>query len=572
MPALSIVSAIQSSDPDPNFTPVYSLIAGVLNNDAFSISSSDLIADSVFNYEVQNQQVIQITANDGNGCSISSQFTITIVDTTDTPTDILLSNNIIGEDLPIGTTVGQFSTIDEDSWDAHAYTLVAGAGDTHNIYFTISGDTLSTDSVLDYENIPVYSIRVRSTDLGNAFVEKVFTISLLNENDPPTMILLSNDSITENLPTGSVVGTLSAIDMDVADVHVFTLINNVLSNSLFQISGNQLLTADTLDFETQSSHTVLIKVTDSGNDTLTMQFVIGIRDSNDVPTNISLSSNLIFENQPAGILIGNFSSTDQDTADSHTYTFVNGPGDPGNASFTISGNQLFSADTFHFAVQDTFSIRVRSTDLAGTFTEKVFEIIIRDENDAPTDIIIDTLWIQEGNSPNSYISKIQTVDLDVWDIFTYQLVGGTGDEDNDQFEISGDNLYIKTMTNFDIQTAYNFRVRSVDSAGAFVERGFVLQVNDIAGNSIPLGAANYISPNGDGKNDYWKIPNVELYDDFSLTVFNEHGQTVYFKSDNYDNTFDGKYNGDPLPTGSYYYVFTNPKSGKTFKGLITIVK
>ena len=97
----------------------------------------------------------------------------------------------------------------------------------------------------------------------------------------------------------------------------------------------------------------------------------------------------------------------------------------------------------------------------------------------------------------------------------------------------------------------------------------MLQVEDIAGNSIPLPSTNYISPNGDGKNDFWKVDNIEIYKDFELNIFDQFGQVIYNVPNNYKNEFDGMYKGTALPTGNYYYIFQ--KDQKQFKGNITIV-
>ncbi|MDB5226194.1 MAG: hypothetical protein JWN78_387 [Bacteroidota bacterium] len=62
---------------------------------------------------------------------------------------------------------------------------------------------------------------------------------------------------------------------------------------------------------------------------------------------------------------------------------------------------------------------------------------------------------------------------------------------------------------------------------------------------------NAFSPNGDGINDYFKIPCFSGPIEFS--VYNRWGIEVY-RNDAYLNDWDGKYKGAPLPDGTYYYV------------------
>ena len=82
---------------------------------------------------------------------------------------------------------------------------------------------------------------------------------------------------------------------------------------------------------------------------------------------------------------------------------------------------------------------------------------------------------------------------------------------------------------------------------------------------------NVFSPNGDGINDVWKIKYLEYYPGASIQVYNRFGQLV-FTSVGYDKAWDGTYQGNPLPVGTYYYVI-NPKNGRSIiSGAVTLIK
>ena len=66
---------------------------------------------------------------------------------------------------------------------------------------------------------------------------------------------------------------------------------------------------------------------------------------------------------------------------------------------------------------------------------------------------------------------------------------------------------------------------------------------------------NAFSPNGDGINDLWLITNGNCLLKAKAQVFNRYGAKV-FEEENYRNTWNGTYNGKPLPDGTYYYVIT----------------
>jgi gliding motility-associated-like protein len=63
---------------------------------------------------------------------------------------------------------------------------------------------------------------------------------------------------------------------------------------------------------------------------------------------------------------------------------------------------------------------------------------------------------------------------------------------------------------------------------------------------------NGFSPNGDTKNDFFKIENIELFPDSDLKVFNRWGNLV-FQTTGYQNDWDGSFNGKQLPDGTYFY-------------------
>ena len=82
------------------------------------------------------------------------------------------------------------------------------------------------------------------------------------------------------------------------------------------------------------------------------------------------------------------------------------------------------------------------------------------------------------------------------------------------------------------------------------------------------------TPNGDGINDRWLVNLRACYTKAIVEVFNRYGNRVY-RSENYQNDWDGRYEGKALPDGTYYYVITldliNGK--KTYvKGNVTILR
>jgi gliding motility-associated-like protein len=85
------------------------------------------------------------------------------------------------------------------------------------------------------------------------------------------------------------------------------------------------------------------------------------------------------------------------------------------------------------------------------------------------------------------------------------------------------------------------------------------------------GIPNTFSPNGDGVHDRWEIKHLESYPGVTVDIYNRYGQLVY-QSVGYSQPWDGKFKGNPLPAGTYYYII-NPKNGrKPMTGFVDIIR
>ncbi|OFX42407.1 MAG: hypothetical protein A2046_13350 [Bacteroidetes bacterium GWA2_30_7] len=56
---------------------------------------------------------------------------------------------------------------------------------------------------------------------------------------------------------------------------------------------------------------------------------------------------------------------------------------------------------------------------------------------------------------------------------------------------------------------------------------------------------NVITPDGNGKNDYWIIDNIHLYPKCEVSVFDRWGNIVFNKTSGYDNLWNADYKGNP---------------------------
>jgi concanavalin A-like lectin/glucanase superfamily protein/type IX secretion system substrate protein/Big-like domain-containing protein len=126
---------------------------------------------------------VSVTDNGTGELSDSESFTLTVNPANDRPTGIDLSNMIVEERVLSGTKVGFFSTTDPDVGDTHLYSLVEGEMSNDNDAFIILGDSLFTNSEIDYEAQSTYWIRVQTNDGNGEVFSMPFVITVTDVDE-----------------------------------------------------------------------------------------------------------------------------------------------------------------------------------------------------------------------------------------------------------------------------------------------------------------------------------------------------------------------------------------------------
>jgi gliding motility-associated-like protein len=81
-----------------------------------------------------------------------------------------------------------------------------------------------------------------------------------------------------------------------------------------------------------------------------------------------------------------------------------------------------------------------------------------------------------------------------------------------------------------------------------------------------------ITPNGDGKNDYFNIHGIEHFSESELVVLNRWGEEVYHSDSPYLNSWNGTdRKGNDLPEETYY-VILKISAERSWKGYLVIVR
>jgi hypothetical protein len=239
---------------------------GDADNASFTIDGATLKTTASFDFETKTSYAIRVQAMDQGGLTVEKQFTVTVTNVNETPTDITLSASSIAENQASGTTVGTLNTTDPDAGNTFTYTLVSGDGDADNANFTIDGTTLKTAASFDLETKSSYAIRVKAMDQDGLTVQKQFTITVVDGNDGATQVVLSN-VVSSLLATANTSSAIPLADVSIVDdswgTNTFSL--SGADAGAFELVSNQLrLKAGTvLNYATQNSYAVTVNVDDT---------------------------------------------------------------------------------------------------------------------------------------------------------------------------------------------------------------------------------------------------------------------------------------------------------------------
>ena len=297
-------------------------------------------------------------------------------------------------------------------------TLTVNRGDTSGVSFAItggadkakfslSGNTL-TFVATDFEGRDkhTYSVAITASEAGKSSVSKTITVTVTNLNDvAPTNLQISNTDLVADLPAGTVVGTLSATDIDTAaDALTFTITSN---NADFEIvNRNQLKTKRRI--VTIGNMTVPIKVSDGVQHTrkdFTIKVIEGLEDEGELV--ITTTDVATPENADKVIAL----TVNRSDVSGVSFAITGGAD---KAKFSLSGNTLtFAATDFEVRSDHAYSVIITASEAGESSVSKTITVTVTDLNDvAPTNIQISNTNLLKDQPIGTVVGILSATDID----------------------------------------------------------------------------------------------------------------------------------------------------------------
>jgi hypothetical protein len=291
--------------------------------------------------------------------------------------------------------------------------------------------------------------------------EEDYTIRILDVNDPPTNIRLSSYTVSEKASIGTTVGTLLADDEDARTTNPCSLwkVDDSSSHSnAFKLSGtNIVVTAKSLDHESQKAHPIVITCVDydytsstgRNKKTASATVIIDIKDEHEPPISITLDHDSVDENSAVNTKVGTVTATDQDTetltfklvaattsVKSNTGTktvdaanlFKFGSASCTNPNTgttrTICNADILVKGKLDYEDIESYDVIIFAYDSKSHHISKRLTLHVNDVNEAPTDILLGSTTIDENAPGRTLIGNIDVEDPDNPDNYTI-LPNGT---------------------------------------------------------------------------------------------------------------------------------------------------
>ena len=406
----NIDSPVSATDGNSSDTLAYSLSGTDADSFAIVSTTGQLQTKDALDYETKNTYTVTITASDDKDSdTIIVTINVTDVAENNAPvfTEGATATRSIAENTVAGTNIDTpVAATDADS-DTLTYTL--GGTDAASFAIVESTGQLQTKLALNYERKPTYTVIVTVSDNKGGSDSINVTINVTNVVDEGTQqqtqeetvmnnapVFTEGDSTTRSIAENTVAGTnigtaIGATDADTGDTLSYSL-GGTDANSFAIVSATgQLQTKDALDYETKTSYSVTITVSDqnSGTDTISVTInvinvVEGVANNAPVFTEGASTTRAIAENTVAGTNIGSpVSATDADTSNEIPNVLAYSLSGTDAASFTLDSlsGQLQTSEALDFETKTSYTVVVSVSDGKGGTDSITVTINVTDVNE-----------------------------------------------------------------------------------------------------------------------------------------------------------------------------------------------
>ncbi len=423
----------------------------------------------------------------------NTNATITIVDNRAPIVANAIADQSVDQDASFNFQFAANAFSDPDG-NSLTYTATLANGSALPSWLTFNAADRRFTGTPGNDDVGNLSIRVTATDPYNASVSDVFTLGVVNINDPPIVNeAIADQSATEGTAFSFQVPGTTFIDPDVGEA---------LSYSATLANGDPLLPWLSFDATTQTfsgtpaggdvgSVNIRVTATDLAGASAFDEFTLVVVATGTPPANNPPVVNQAIAPQSATagteftFLVPANTFTDSDPGDVLTYTATRANGDPLPNWLSFNPNTRQFSGTPNNGNAGNINVRVTATDLQGASVNVVFGLAVSAVNNPP--IVNQAIAPQSATAGTEFTFLVPTntfTDPDPGDVLTYTATRANGDPLPTWLSFNPNTRQFSGTPNNGNAGTINVRVISTDTSGASVSTTFGLTVAAV--NNPPI--------------------------------------------------------------------------------------
>ena len=220
-------------------------------------------------------------------------------------TDLVFSSLSINEGVRSGASVGTVRVADPGLFENPTYEVIDPTGTF--VYGKNKGSgavKLAAGATLDFEDIDTYDVIVSVSDANGLTYSEAITINVNDVNEAPTGSGAARVEGSEDLESGSLLTAVSVSDPDAGDILSFDILGG---SDLFEMIGNEvhLKSGVSLDYETDASHLITVRATDTSGLSFDTTVTIDITDVVGESINGTISADILTGTDEQDTISGN---------------------------------------------------------------------------------------------------------------------------------------------------------------------------------------------------------------------------------------------------------------------------
>ncbi|XP_010767620.1 protocadherin-16-like, partial [Notothenia coriiceps] len=466
---------------------------------------------AIMDREIWTQTKLVVTATDRGTPRLAGSATLTviIIDLNDNSPMIPLHREIrVPEDAMIGSVITQVTGNDVDSGPALSYTLHLDANSQGLFGINRFGGAVSLTGLLDYEERTWYTLTVRSSDSKHQSEANITVlVDDVNDNAPTFTQDLYQVTVSEYLPAGSAVITVTATDRDSGENGKITYRVMSSTRGVFYIdpSNGTLFVNQKTEFDFKNpSILVVIEVRDQGTPSLSSTATVEVQVS-DVNDNAPIFHQseyraTVSEDGLPGSTVLTLEAVDGDLSrDNCGFDFAIASGNSGN-TFQIESSvrfleghgfqtvgSLILVEELDFEAVPSYNLTVVVSDRGVPQRSSSVPIVISvtDTNDNPPAFsrVEYSVVLSEGAAAGTEILHLSATDPDSAPNGEVQYSISSGDE-TDLFQVDQwtGALRLQRQLDSERQWSYVIVVQASDIQGHYALAPVSIEVKDINDN------------------------------------------------------------------------------------------